>query len=233
LSNGKATKKEQEHYLIVDEILYYLSSADYEDPKLRLYIPEALELMVTKQYHDFLGHMALDKSYETMRHKYYFQNMYKELYAYIEKCVTCQTRSSKTSKPPLQDTDIPPYPFAKIALDLSEPFPETLSENKYIVSFIDVYSGWPETFSVPSKSADNIVLLILEEIFPRYGCPLQKVTDYGTGNVNQAVKATLQAMNIHHIVTSYYSPQANGKVERFHRTMHDVMAKKIQEDVQT
>jgi len=40
-------------------------------------------------------------------------------------------------------------------------------------------------------------------------------------------------MNIHHIVTPYYSPQANGKVERFHRPMHDVMAKKIQEDVQT
>ena len=40
-------------------------------------------------------------------------------------------------------------------------------------------------------------------------------------------------MNIHHIKTSYYCPQANGRVERFHRTPHSVMMKKIQEDVQT
>jgi len=155
------------------------------------------------------------------------------MYTYIDQCVTCQTRSSKTSKPPLQDTDIPHYPFAKIALDLSGPYPETLSGNKYIISFKDVYSGWPETFTVPNKCADNIVQLLLEEIFPRYGCPLGIVTNNGSENVNKAVKETLQTRNIHHIVTSYYSPQAIVKVERFHRTMHDVMAKKIQEDVQT
>ena len=233
LGNGKATKTEQEHFLMIDKAVYYLSNADAEDPKLRLYIPESLEEMVTKQYHDFLGHMAVDKSYDTMRQKYYFPSMYKKLHAYIDRCVTCQTRSHKDSRPELQNTEIPPYPFAKIALDLSGPYPQTLSGNKYIVSFIDVYSGWPEAFSVPDKSADNIVQLLLEEIFPRFGCPLEIVTDNGTENVNKAVRETLEAMNIHHVKTSYYSPQSNGKVERFHRTMVDVMAKKIQENVQT
>lgn len=47
------------------------------------------------------------------------------------------------------------------------------------------------------------------------------------------MKDTLRELNIHHITTSYYNPQGNGKVERFHRTLHDVMAKKVQEDVQT
>jgi len=127
--------------------------------------------------------------------------------------------------------DIPPNPFVKIALVLSGPYPETLSGNKYIVPFIAVYSRWPEDCSVPKKCADNIVLL--HKILPRYGCPLVMVTDNGAENVNKPVKETLQTMNFLHIVTSYYSPQANGKVERFRSTMHDVMAKKIQEDVQT
>jgi len=166
LSNGKATKTEQEYFLVIDEVLYYLSSADSDNPKLRLYIPEELELMVIKQYHDFLGHMGLDKSNDTMRHKYYFPIMYKKLYVYIE-------------------VDIPPYPFAKITLDLSVPYPETLLGNKYIVSFIDVYSGWPEAFSVPNKCADNIVQLLLDDIFPIYGCPLEIVTDNGSENVKK------------------------------------------------
>lgn len=32
--------------------VYYLSQQDSEDPRLRLYIPEKLESLVIKQYHD-------------------------------------------------------------------------------------------------------------------------------------------------------------------------------------
>ena len=120
-----------------------------------------------------------------------------------------------------------------MALDLSGPYPTTMSGNRYIVSFIDIYSGWPEAYAVPDKAADRIVHVILEEIFPRFGCPLEIVSDNGTENVNRKVQETLDAMNIHHIKTSYYCPQANGRVERFHKTLHSVMMKKIQEDVQT
>lgn len=233
LSNGKATKTEEGRYLVIDNTLYYLSNADSDDPNLRLYIPKTMEGMVISQHHEFLGHMAVDKTYDTMRKKYYFPMMYKQIHQHVDQCVTCQTRSHSNPKPPLQDTEIPPYPFAKIALDLSGPYPETLSGNKYIVSFIDVYSGWPEAFPVPDKSAANIVHLILEEIFPRYGSSLSLVTDNGSENIAKSVQETLEALNIHHITTSYYSPQANGKVERFHRTMVDVMAKKIKESVNT
>ena len=146
LRKGTATKAEETHFFeSADEgLLYYLSYPDSEDPRLRLYIPEGIEQAVLKQYHDELGHMALDKTYDSLRSKYFFPNMYKKINAYIEKCVTCQTRSSKKSKPPLQEMDVPPYPFAKIGLDLSGPYPTTLSGNKYIISFVDWYSGWPE-----------------------------------------------------------------------------------------
>ena len=41
------------------------------------------------------------------------------------------------------------------------------------------------------------------------------------------MKKTLEDLNVHHVTTSFYHPQSNGKVERFHRTMHDFLAKKI------
>ena len=230
LREGNATKTEQNRHMIIEGLVYFLSNAD-ANPTLRLYVPESLKSLVVKQYHDHLGHMAIDKTYDTIRLKYYFPNMYKELYEYIDKCIVCQTRSAKRSKPPLHETDIPPYPFAKIGLDLSGPYPRTLSGNRYIVSFIDLYSGWPEAFAVPDKSAENIVHLLVDEIFPVHSSPLQLLTDNGSEQVNRAVRETLEALNIHHVTTSYYSPQGNGKVERFHKTMHDIIAKKIKEDV--
>lgn len=230
LQSDTATKTEQSKHVIIDGLVYYMSNADNE-PNLRLYVPERIKPLVIKQYHDHLGHMALDKTYDTMRIKYYFPNMYKQLHAYSDQCVVCQTRSCKRARPPLQETDIPPYPFAKIGLDLSGPYPKTLSGNKYIVTFIDLYSGFTEAFAIPDKSADNIVYLLIEEHFPRYGSVLQILTDNGSELVNQSVRQTLEALNIHHVTTSYYSPQGNGKVERLHRTMHDIISKTIKEDV--
>ena len=47
------------------------------------------------------------------------------------------------------------------------------------------------------------------------------------------MKETLEAMNIHHITTSYYNPQANGAIERSHRTLIDILSKKIRDDPTT
>ena len=73
--------------------------------------------------------------------------------------------SEKKPKPPLHETEIPPYPFAKIGLHLSGPYPTPLSGYRYIVSFEDLYSEWPEAFPVSDKSTDRIEHLILEEKF--------------------------------------------------------------------
>ena len=70
---------------------------------------------------------------------------------------------------PLQKTDIPPYPMAKLSLDLSGPYPATVSGNKYISAFVDWLSCWPEAFAVPNKTADTVAHLIIEEIYPRHG----------------------------------------------------------------
>ena len=232
LRNGEASKTISQKYMVVNDILYYLSNPDTE-PTLRLYVPDHLQERVILQYHDHIGHMGIDRTYDVIREKYFWPNLYQQLYSYISKCITCQQRAMKTVKPATQETDIPPYPFAKIGLDLFGPYPETLSGNKYIISFVDLYSGWPEAFAVPDKSAENVAHLIIEEIFPRYGAPLQIVTDNGSENANRIVRETMQALNIDHVFTSFYNPKGNAKVERFHRTLHDVLAKRLNGNLTT
>jgi transposase InsO family protein len=60
--------------------------------------------------------------------------------------------------------------------------------------------------------------------------PLVLQSDNGSEVVNRLVREFLTELNISHVTTSFYSPNANQKVERF---LHDSVAKKIQNDCST
>lgn len=112
LKNGEPKKDVQKKHIIIEDILYYLTDPE-NDPILRLYVPKHLKALVIKQYHDENGHMGVQKTFDSIRQKYYWPNLYKELYQYVSTCTTCQTRSLQKIRQPLQETDIPPYPMAK------------------------------------------------------------------------------------------------------------------------
>ena len=76
----------------------------------------------------------------------------------------------------------------------------------------------------------NVAHLIIEEIFPRYGAPLQIVTDNGSEIANRVVREIMQAFNIDHVFTLFYNSKGSAKVERFHRTLHDVLAKRLNDN---
>ena len=66
----------------------------------------------------------------------------------------------------MQECDFPPFLFAQLSLDISRRQRKTHSNNQYIVTFIDMYSGWPEAFVVTNRKAHTAVYLLINEIFP-------------------------------------------------------------------
>ena len=110
-------------------------------------------------------------------------------------------------------------------MDVSGPYSKTPQGNKYIVSFVDWLTNWPEAFVMPDKKAQIVAGLLLTEIIPCFGTPLELVSDNEPENVNEIMQQTVESLNIKHIVTSPYHPQSNAKVERFHRFLGDTLAK--------
>lgn len=116
---------------------------------------------------------------------------------------------------------------------MSGSYPETLSGNKYIIGFIDNFSGYPEASAVKDKKAETIAHLLIEEFIPRHSVPLQILSDNGSEKVNRVMKETCKALNISHVTTSFYHPQSNGRIERFHKTLHDILSKLMKDDTKT
>ena len=224
LESGNVPKTWTDIYLVQDGLVYNLFGKD-EDIRPRLYVSKIIRVHILKECHDNMGHLGIDKTHDLISRKYYWPGLYKKINKYINACMICQSRSSKQNASPLLETDIPSYPFQKISMDISGPNGETSQGNIYIVSFVDLLSNLPEAFAVSDKKAQTIADLILTGKFPRYGAPLQLVTDKGKGNVNEVMRETLHSLNIQHITTSPYHLQSNAKVERFHRFLGDVLSK--------
>ena len=96
--NGKESKDVQKHYLLVDDLLYYFSSVN-DDPCLRLFIPKHIRNFVVKQYHNQNGHIGVQKTFDSIRQKCYWPNMFKEINKYVSECTICQTRSLQKIRP--------------------------------------------------------------------------------------------------------------------------------------
>ena len=124
LQSGKASKAFKSKCILLNTVLYYLSKAD-SDPVIWLYIPKHQRKEAIEQHHDNNGHMGIDMTHDAIKIKYYWSNMYKNLYQYITSCITCQTRNQRKVKPPQQGTDTPPYPFIKLGVDASGPYHKT------------------------------------------------------------------------------------------------------------
>ena len=79
LQSSKASQTISSNYILLDNVLYYLLKAG-SDPVIQLYIPEHLRKEVIEQYQDNNGNMGIDKTHNAIITKYYWPNMYKNLY---------------------------------------------------------------------------------------------------------------------------------------------------------
>ena len=213
-------------HVVLDNTLYYMTDKE-ANHYLRVVVPVHLQSIILKECHDGSSHLGIDKTFDRIKERYYWRDLYRSVVRYIAACVPCCTRNMKKNRVPMQSMDVPLYPFQKIGIDTCGPFTTSVNGNKYIVTVVDQYSGWPEAYPVPDKTAEQVAKIILDEIIPRYSCPVTLLSDNGTEYCNRLIDEISKVLKIHRITTTPYHPQSNGKTERFHRVLNDMLAKQM------
>ena len=201
-----------------------------QEHHLQLVVPRLLVPGVLYMMHDRHGHLGVDKTHDLIRHRYFWPNSYRDTHAYINKCFVCAQRKLKALRVPIQSMPVPNAPFMTVAMDLQGPFPETENGDHYILSLVCLFSGWPEAFPIANKNADTIARALMTEFIPRHSCPECLISDQGSEFCNEVISILSRKMGIVRIRTSPYRPQANGKCERLHRVLNDIIAKRMAEN---
>ena len=206
---------------MVDGVLYY--RWEKETPRKLLVVPRALRSEVFQLNHDVptAGHFSHDKTLARLKQKYIWKGMRADCLNYTRTCAVCSFNKKPTRK---AKAALRSYhagaPLERVHIDILGPFhPPSATGNQYVLMLVDQFTKWLECYPLPLQTAELVAKAFVNGFIARFGCPLQVHTDQGRqfeGHLFQAVCGLLQIAKTR---TTPYRPNSNGQVERYNRTL--------------
>jgi hypothetical protein len=136
--------KVSSEFIVDDDILYHVSTPTRSDPspRLQLVIPDNMRATIMHEMHaaEHSGHVGLEKTYDRVRTRYFWKNMFKDIAEYIQRCQVCNIRKLRKKRAPLQDMPVAEYPFEIVSIDTVGPMVESTQGNRWIVTLVDHFS---------------------------------------------------------------------------------------------
>ena len=182
-------------------------------------IPKADQQKVLYQCHDVpkAGHVGSDKTAMKVRQLGYWVGMLHDINQYCSECVTCQSsKSPAPQKVPLISMPIG-KPWEMVAVDILQ-VPTSCQNHRYILVIQDYFTKWAEAIPLPNQTAATITRELVK-VFSNYGLPEILHSDQGRNFESTLLQQTLDAFGITKSRTTAYHPQGDGMVERFNRSL--------------
>jgi len=153
--------------------------------------------------------------------------MVKDVHAFCETCVTCQTSKSSNQKPYglllVNPLPVPSKPWEAIGIDFLGPLPLSKDWNREYDSItvtIDLFSGMVHL--VPSKityTAKEIAELVFAEVYKYHGVPKYIISDQDVLFTSAFWTNFNKLIGAKQTMSSAYHPETDGSTERANRTV--------------
>ena len=190
--------------------------------KPRVLVPEARRRAVFNAVHN-LAHPSGRTTQSIITKAYAWSGMRRDILRWARQCRACQaSKTSRHTKPPVLPVPVPAARFSHVHIDLVGPFSPDRGF-RYLLTMIDRTTRWPEAVPLPNTTADTVLQAFLDHWVSRFGVPHTVTTDRGAQFTSGTWRQTLARLGITASTTSAYHPQANGLVERLHRTLKNAL----------
>lgn len=195
-------------------------------------VPQTHRATVLQLAHTHLlgAHLGVEKNKERVLKRFFWPGVHKEVENYCRSCPECQQSAPKPNfHSPLIPLPIIETPFERIGMDIVGPLPKSGRGHQYILVMIDYATRYPE--AVPLRKATS--KQIAKELFlicTRVDLPKEILTDQGTPFMSRVMKELCTLLKIKQKRTSVYHPQTDSLVERFNKTLNQMLRKTIDTD---
>ena len=204
-----------------------------KDKNGKIIVPESMKNLVLEINHDHMlaGHLGVAKTLLKIKRQFTWPSMAKDVKQYVKTCLQCARRKALgSSKAPLQPLLPSERVWERIAMDVVGPLPESREGNKYILVLSDYASRFALTVAMEDQKAKTVAFHLTDKIISKYGAPEKVLTDQGTNFLSKLIEEICILFKIKQLRTTSYHPQTDGLVERFNRTLCDMLSNYVSEE---
>ena len=198
----------------------------------QLVLPSPCRRTVLKVAHQIplAGHLGKTKTADRVRQRFYWPSLFKDVEEFCRSCGECQKCSTRRGpRAPMVPLPVMEEPFQRIVMDVAGPLPRSRSGNRYILVVCDYATRYPEAFALKSVDAENVAEALMT-MFSRVGVPKEILTDRGTNFTSKLLAELYRLLQVKAVRTSPYHPQTDSLVERFNRTLKNMLRKTVTDE---
>ena len=191
-------------------------------------VPEVLRDSLLMLAHDYSGHNGFRRTYNAMKRQYYWPGMRKDILRHCKRCHHCALQNQGTGEVGFDHFNVPSLPMEFICMDLVGPIsPQTSKGNRYILTVIDMLTGYTIGVPITDKRSETVCKAYRDSVYCIFGGSSRILTDNGTEFKSKEMKQICEELDIKQVFSPVYTPQANGRLEGWHRFLKACIAKHI------
>ncbi|PAA84541.1 hypothetical protein BOX15_Mlig014170g1 [Macrostomum lignano] len=191
-------------------------------------IPRQLRQDLLQLLHDdpASGHLGTERTLARVVSRAWWPGLKDDVQHWVSSCEVCQRRKvpHQHQRAPLQNNTVPSAPWEMVQVDIKGPLPETEAGLRYIICFTDVFSKWVEATAVSNIEARTVADALLRSVVLRHGAPEVIHSDQGRQFESDIFQELCRLLDIRKTRTTPFHPSGNPAVERFNRTLGDMLA---------
>ena len=205
---ARSIRGKSENYVLVSGVLFKIDiTPDEQDCKLALCIPEKMADRIISLYHDSLlaSHQGVSRTFTTIRRQYYIPKLYEKIVAYLQTCITCQTRKI----PQERDIATPYEPrifaeysvFSELHIDIKNLFNSAEGYN-YLLVCVCAHTRYVVAVPLRRIDAISVAEALIQKVILVFGIPARLVMDEGRSFVNAVLTHIMKTLKIDPILIS-------------------------------
>ena len=222
LPGKKIPRATLDQFSVKDGVLYYIRQDFKGNINYCPVVPRSLTKKASELAHDTQGHFGQFKSIKMAERDYYWPTLRQDISEYVQKCRSCQQcKIGKSLSYEYSELPEVTRPLERIAIDIVD-LVSGQDGYRYTLTVIDHHSRFVQFYQLRTKGSVGIVKS-LEHYVSCFGIPESVLLDNAAefSGVDMAEWSSEKGVKLYY--TTPYHPQANGMVERMHRTMKQVL----------
>jgi hypothetical protein len=196
-------------------------------PVTQLVLPRTLRTEVLHQLHDLrvAGHLGIQRTVARVQQRFYWPGCALDVARWCAACPQCASRKGKPppGRAPMKNVKTG-SPFDIIALDILDTHRPTPKGYRYILVLSDYFTKWTDAFPLRRQTAAEVARILVNRFIVYHGVPKRILTDQGTQFESTLFRSLASMLGSEKVHTAPYRPQTDGQVERFNRTVLNMLS---------